>query len=57
MSTFCAASSCTTLRPSVSVSIQCGAARRPGSGIVMPRPALKNRAAPGIVSLRMSSKA
>ena len=28
---------------------------RPGSGMVIPRPALKNRAAPGIVSLRIGS--
>ena len=49
MSTLCFASSSTALRPSASVVIQCGVVMRPGSGIVMPRPALKNRAAPGIV--------
>src|SRR5262245_31426617 len=55
MSTFCPASSCTALRPSASVVIQCGTVMRPGSGMVIPRPALKNFAAPGIVSLRIGS--
>ena len=49
MSTLRAASSCTALRPSASVWIQYGVVVRPGSGTVMPRPALKKRAAPGIV--------
>ena len=31
-----------------------GVVMRPGSGMVMPRPALRKRAAPGIAWLRMS---
>ena len=55
MSTLCDAASSTAFRPSASVVTQCGAVDRPGSGIVIPRPALRNRAAPGVVWLRMSS--
>ena len=53
MSTFFAASSCTALRPSAAVVIQYGAVGAAGSGMVMPRPAVKKRAAPGIVSPRI----
>ena len=41
MSTLCAASSPTALRPSASLATQYGAVVRPGSGIVIPRPALR----------------
>ena len=45
MSTFLAAFSRTALRASAIVVTQYGAVVRPGSGAVMPRPAVKNRAA------------
>ena len=48
MSTFFAASSCTALRASAGVVIQYGTVVRPGSGAVMPRPAVKKRATPGM---------
>ena len=51
-STFLAASSCTAFRASASVVTQYGASVRPGSGIVIPRPAVRSRAASGIVSSR-----
>ena len=54
MSTFLAASSSTAARASAAVVTQCGAIVRPGSGPVMPRPAVKKRAAPGIFPSRVS---
>ena len=55
MSTLFAASSSTAFRPPASLVIQYGTVVRPGSGITIPRPALRNRAAPGIAWPRMSS--
>jgi hypothetical protein len=52
MSIFFAASSCTALRASAVVVTQYGSVERPGSGAVMPRPAVKNRVRPGVVSAR-----
>ena len=52
MSTFFAAFSSTALRASATVVTQYGAVVRPGSGAVIPRPAVKNLARPGIVSPR-----
>ena len=52
MSALLAAISWTALRPSASVLTQYGTSERPGSGIVMPRPAVLNNAAPGIGSAR-----
>src|SRR5438034_7152412 len=57
MSTFLAASSCTALRASAVVVTQYGAVVRPGSGAVMPRPAVKNLARPGIVCARTWNEA
>src|SRR3989454_5482348 len=52
MSTFFAAISSTSFRTSASVVTQKGACERPGSGPVMPRPAVRYRATLGIVSAR-----
>src|SRR3954470_5970604 len=52
MSTFLAALSCTARRASAVVVTQYGAVVRPGSGAVIPRPAVKNFATPGIVWAR-----
>jgi hypothetical protein len=54
MSTFLAASSSTAARASAGDDTQCGAIVRPGSTPVMPRPAVKKRAAPGIFPSRVS---
>ena len=56
MSTFLAASSSTAARASAGDDTQCGAIVRPGSTPVMPRPAVKKRAAPGIFPSRVSSR-
>lgn len=53
MSTFFAALSWTALRASAAVVTQIGAVVRPGSGPVMPRPAVKIRASPAVVCARL----
>ena len=51
MSTFRFALSCTAARASASVDTQKGTSVRPGSGAVMPRPAVRKRAVSGMVWL------